>query len=100
MPVHPECGVRIYYDAAGDATLLAYRKLHLQYLVLCYRRGEAGHTLASFADILDTLPVESVALAGVRLDLLPTLDETIDGWRDEVLRTLRRRVTSGTQTER
>lgn len=89
--IHPQSGTRVYYDRHGDATLLAYHRLLTHYLVVVYKRGAASYALASFAEILDALPVESVPLAGVRLTLEATLDATLDGWLNGARCVLRRR---------
>lgn len=103
MPIHPQLGARIYYDEGGDATMLAYRKLHTEYLVFLFRDGRGWHALASFSQILDALPVESVPLSGVQLELHETVEGTMEAWRVELYQKLvgrlLRRGGSGAQPE-
>ena len=89
--IHPQSGTRVYYDRHGDATLFAYHRLLTHYLVLVYKRGAASYALASFAEILDALPIESVPLAGVRLTLEATLEATVEAWLSSARRVLRLR---------
>ena len=83
-------GARVFVDAHEAATLLAYRRLHTSYLVVVYTRRAAWYGLASFSDLLDTLPVRSVPLAGAQLPLDATVERTLDAWRADLARALAR----------
>lgn len=93
MPIHPQHGAHIYYEERGDATMLAYRKLHTEYLVFLFAGGQGWHALASFSQILDALPVESVPLSGVQLELHDTVEGTMEAWRVELYQKLVGRLT-------
>lgn len=86
--MHSQSAVRVYVDAGGEATLVAYRKLHTRYLVLLYTQSRAWYTVASFDQILDTVPIRAAPLPDVDLSLDTTVEGTLRSWLHSVRRAL------------
>ena len=70
------------------ATLLLYRRLVSQYLVVVYRARRAHVLLASFAELLDVVPIRAARLPAMRLELRKAVGETRDAWLSEALAVL------------
>ena len=77
----PRQGAFVFRTASDASVLLLYRKLCLRYLVVWYEQGHARYGLATFAQLLDTVPIHAAHLPHMEdPPLLPTLQHTAHAW--------------------
>ena len=82
MGLDPTRGAYVFYDEtiSAHALLLMYHRVGTRYFVVVYGEARPRTAAATFADLLDAIPIHAMPLAMREWRLLRSVSETRDAW--------------------
>ncbi len=73
----------VFRRSDGSPVIIAYKRIDTKYLTFVLHDRKACTFLASFADLMDVIPIHAKCVCKTLL-LRETLDETLQDWKFEL----------------
>lgn len=81
--LHSQHGLCIFRDEHEEPTLVAYKRISTQYLMVYFSKSTMDYELVSFSTLLDCIPISSIKIT-VDFPLYSCLNKTLDSWHEVI----------------